>query len=215
MAILDILDKFMFHSRFKLRIHILTGILVIIVIGLSVPRVFMKNQPRTRAGTIALGMVWASPALHESEILTTARVPNHSSYSCTCSPRSTSPSCVDGAATKQMLSSAVGDRLLGRRRLPRNAGQPVPLRWRDMLSELGRRWTRRYHQLELYALAIAIRELRDSRKSRNGEPLSSVLNRGTNEEVMVQQGLQQPDDVYRAREQREPRYLAQVVRGKQ
>ncbi|UPX18124.1 uncharacterized protein EKO05_0008439 [Ascochyta rabiei] len=147
MAILDILDKFMFHSRFKLRIHILTGILVIIVIGLSVPRVFMKNQPRTRAGTIALGMVWASPALHESEILTTARVPNHSSYSCTCSPRSTSPSCVDGAATKQMLSSAVGDRLLGRRRLPRNAGQPVPLRWRDMLSELGRRWTRRYHQV--------------------------------------------------------------------
>ncbi|KZM23139.1 hypothetical protein ST47_g5620 [Ascochyta rabiei] len=141
MAILDILDKFMFHSRFKLRIHILTGILVIIVIGLSVPRVFMKNQPRTRAGTIALGM---------------------------------------GAKSLILLMY--------------------------MLAT---------EHLELYALAIAIRELRDSRKSRNGEPLSSVLNRGTNEEVMVQQGLQQPDDVYRAREQREPRYLAQVVRGKQ
>ena len=59
MAILDILDKPMFHSRFKLPLHILTGILVVIVIGLSVPRLFMKNQPRTRAGTIALGMVRA------------------------------------------------------------------------------------------------------------------------------------------------------------
>ncbi|KAJ4317066.1 hypothetical protein N0V94_005141 [Neodidymelliopsis sp. IMI 364377] len=46
----------MFHPRFKLRIHILIGILVIIVVGLSVPRLFMKNQPRTRGGTIALGM---------------------------------------------------------------------------------------------------------------------------------------------------------------
>lgn len=47
----------MFASRFKLPLHIITGILVVIVIGLSVPRLFMKNQPRTRAGTIALGMV--------------------------------------------------------------------------------------------------------------------------------------------------------------
>ena len=57
MAILDILNKPMFASRFKLPLHLTTGILVIIVIGLSVPRLFMKNQPRTRAGTIALGMV--------------------------------------------------------------------------------------------------------------------------------------------------------------
>lgn len=57
MAILDILNKPMFASRFKLPLHIVTGILVVIVIGLSIPRLFMKNQPRTRAGTIALGMV--------------------------------------------------------------------------------------------------------------------------------------------------------------
>lgn len=60
MAILDILNKPMFASRFKLPLHITTGILVVIVIGLSVPRLFMKNQPRTRAGTIALGMVRTS-----------------------------------------------------------------------------------------------------------------------------------------------------------
>lgn len=57
MAILDILNKPFFHPRFKLRVHILTFILVTTVIGLSVPRLFMKNQPRTRASTIALGMV--------------------------------------------------------------------------------------------------------------------------------------------------------------
>lgn len=62
MAILDILNKPMFASRFKLPLHLTTGILVIIVIGLSVPRLFMKNQPRTRAGTIALGMVLTRPA---------------------------------------------------------------------------------------------------------------------------------------------------------
>lgn len=66
MAILDILNKPMFASRFKLPLHIITGTLVIIVIGLSVPRLFMKNQPRTRAGTIALGMVRISLAGTES-----------------------------------------------------------------------------------------------------------------------------------------------------
>ena len=62
MAIPDILNKSMFASRFKLPLHIITGILVVIVIGLSVPRLSMKNHPRTRAGTITLGMVHANPA---------------------------------------------------------------------------------------------------------------------------------------------------------
>jgi hypothetical protein len=61
MTILDILNKPMFASRFKLPLHIITGMLVVIVIGLSVPRLFMKNQPRTRASTIALGMVRTNP----------------------------------------------------------------------------------------------------------------------------------------------------------
>lgn len=57
MAILDILNKPAFDSRFKLPVHIIQAILITIVIGLSVPRLFMKNKPRTRASTIALGMV--------------------------------------------------------------------------------------------------------------------------------------------------------------
>ncbi|KAF2163806.1 hypothetical protein M409DRAFT_57285 [Zasmidium cellare ATCC 36951] len=46
----------MLNPRYKLPIHIVQIILVIIAIGLSVPRLFMKGQPRTRANTIALGM---------------------------------------------------------------------------------------------------------------------------------------------------------------
>jgi hypothetical protein len=57
MAILDILNKPAFDSRFKLPVHIIQAILITIVIGLSVPRLFINNQPRTRASTIALGMV--------------------------------------------------------------------------------------------------------------------------------------------------------------
>ncbi|KAF2832562.1 hypothetical protein CC86DRAFT_280172 [Ophiobolus disseminans] len=56
MAILDFVNKPCFDSRYKLPAHLIQGVLITIVIGLSVPRLFMKNQPRTRAGTIALGM---------------------------------------------------------------------------------------------------------------------------------------------------------------
>ena len=46
-----------FDIRYKLRVHILALVIIVIVIGLSVPRLFMKGQPRTRANTIALAMV--------------------------------------------------------------------------------------------------------------------------------------------------------------
>lgn len=44
-------------TRYKLPVHIIQLILIGIAMGCSVPRLFMKNQPRTRANTIALGMV--------------------------------------------------------------------------------------------------------------------------------------------------------------
>lgn len=46
-----------FQARYKLPVQIVYIILVVVAMGLSVPRLFMKNQPRTRANTIALGMV--------------------------------------------------------------------------------------------------------------------------------------------------------------
>lgn len=46
-----------FHNRYKFPVHIVQLILIVAAMGLSVPRLFMKNQPRTRANTIALGMV--------------------------------------------------------------------------------------------------------------------------------------------------------------
>lgn len=51
-----ILNHRVFTPRYKLPIHIIEIILIIIAIGLSVPRLFLKNQPRNRANTIALGM---------------------------------------------------------------------------------------------------------------------------------------------------------------
>ncbi|PPJ51939.1 hypothetical protein CBER1_09682 [Cercospora berteroae] len=45
-----------FQARYKLPVQIVYIILVVVAMGLSVPRLFMKNQPRTRANTIALGM---------------------------------------------------------------------------------------------------------------------------------------------------------------
>lgn len=47
----------LFDVRHKLKIHILQIILIHIIIGVTAPRLFMKGQPRTRANTIALGMV--------------------------------------------------------------------------------------------------------------------------------------------------------------
>lgn len=47
----------LFNTRVKTPLHIVYIILVVAAMGLSVPRLFMKGQPRTRANTIALGMV--------------------------------------------------------------------------------------------------------------------------------------------------------------
>jgi hypothetical protein len=46
-----------FNSKWKTPLHCLQAFLVVVVIGLSIPRLFMKGQPRTRANTIGLGMV--------------------------------------------------------------------------------------------------------------------------------------------------------------
>jgi len=46
-----------FDPRIKTPVHVIYIFLVVAAMGLSVPRLFMKGQPRTRANTIALGMV--------------------------------------------------------------------------------------------------------------------------------------------------------------
>lgn len=48
------------NPRCKLLVHIIYIVLVALAMGLSVPRLFMNSQPRTRANTIALGMVSGS-----------------------------------------------------------------------------------------------------------------------------------------------------------
>jgi hypothetical protein len=57
MRISRILDLPLFSSRFKLQIHIAQVVLVTAAVGLTVPRLFVKNIPRSRSSTIALGMV--------------------------------------------------------------------------------------------------------------------------------------------------------------
>lgn len=49
--------KMYLNPRYKLPVHVVYIVLVTLAMGLSVPRLFMKSQPRTRANTIALGMV--------------------------------------------------------------------------------------------------------------------------------------------------------------
>ncbi|KAH0364271.1 hypothetical protein KCU65_g6905, partial [Aureobasidium melanogenum] len=44
------------NPRYKFPVHVIYVVLVALAMGLSVPRLFMKSQPRTRANTIALGM---------------------------------------------------------------------------------------------------------------------------------------------------------------
>ena len=63
MVALDFLNKSFFSPRFMLPIHLLQLVLIAAAMGLSVPRLFMKNQPRTRANTIALGMVRSLSAM--------------------------------------------------------------------------------------------------------------------------------------------------------
>ncbi|KAF9692656.1 hypothetical protein EKO04_009349 [Ascochyta lentis] len=203
MAILDILNKPMFSSRFKLPVHIVTGILVIIVVGLSIPRLFLKNQPRTRAGTIALGM-GAKSLILLSYMLATEHV--HKLRRWHSYKANVIISCLEivfwGAVAFLVMQA----------NLSRCEGVMCYLSWVVVGLAII------INHLELYSSAIAIREFRESRKMHNGLPLSSVLSRGTDEEEMVQQGLHQPESVYQGREQRTQRGYhghAQVVRGKQ
>ncbi|QIW98134.1 hypothetical protein AMS68_003652 [Peltaster fructicola] len=61
--------QFLSH-RTKLPIHIVQLFLIVCVIGLSIPRLFMKGQPRTRANTIALGMGAKSIIIISYQLLT-------------------------------------------------------------------------------------------------------------------------------------------------
>ncbi|KAJ4983850.1 hypothetical protein SVAN01_10654 [Stagonosporopsis vannaccii] len=204
MAILDILNKPMFNSRFKLPLHIITGILVVIVIGLSVPRLFMKNQPRTRAGTIALGMGAKSLILLGYMLLTehVQKLKRWHSYKA-----NVIISCLE-----IVFWGAVAF-LVFQGNLSRCEGVTCYLSWVVVGIAVV------INHLEIYASAIAIREFRDYRKTRNGMPLSSVMSGATDEEEMVQRFPPQPDTVYHGhREQRlsqPPRYHSQTVRGKQ
>ncbi len=66
-----------FDPKHKLKVHILQIILIHVVLGPSVPRLFMKGQPRSRANTLALGMVSPSPR-PISNTTTTTTFPLHS-----------------------------------------------------------------------------------------------------------------------------------------
>ncbi|KIW59806.1 hypothetical protein PV05_00072 [Exophiala xenobiotica] len=59
-----------FDPKHKLKVHILQIILIHVVLGPSVPRLFMKGQPRSRANTIALGMGGKSMIIISYQILT-------------------------------------------------------------------------------------------------------------------------------------------------
>ncbi|RAQ77164.1 hypothetical protein COH20_007427 [Aspergillus flavus] len=60
----------LFDPRWKLPLHCFQLFLIVIVIGLSAPRLFMKNQPRTRASTIGLGMAAKSLVIILYQLLT-------------------------------------------------------------------------------------------------------------------------------------------------
>ncbi|KAE9980790.1 hypothetical protein EG328_012038 [Venturia inaequalis] len=61
---------YLLSHRQKTALHIIQLLLVHVAIGFSVPRMFMKNQPRTRANTIAMGMGAKSIMLIFYQILT-------------------------------------------------------------------------------------------------------------------------------------------------
>ena len=63
----------LFNPRVKTPVHTIYILLVIAAMGLSVPRLFMKNQPRTRANTIALGMA-SHPHLHAESPTETSKL---------------------------------------------------------------------------------------------------------------------------------------------
>jgi hypothetical protein len=97
----------LFNPHVKTSVHAVYILLVVAAMGLSVPRLFMKNQPRTRANTIALGMVRSSPSsLPNADFRThtNRRAPNPSSSSPTKSPPSTSDPSTAGRATRPIGS---------------------------------------------------------------------------------------------------------------
>ncbi|PLB43220.1 hypothetical protein P170DRAFT_481166 [Aspergillus steynii IBT 23096] len=57
-------------TRWKLPLHCLQILLVVIVIGLTIPRMLMKNQPRTRATSMGLGMGAKSLVIIAYQLLT-------------------------------------------------------------------------------------------------------------------------------------------------
>ncbi|KAF2630796.1 hypothetical protein BU25DRAFT_483602 [Macroventuria anomochaeta] len=211
----------MFASRFKLPIHIVTGLLVIIIIGLSVPRLFMKNQPRTRAGTIALGMASTTPNRSVSQetnnaqgdksliLLTYMLAAEHVQNFKRWHSYKTNVviSCLE-----IVVWGAVAF-LVFQGNLKTCVGVTCYLSWVVVGIAVV------INHLEIYASAIATREFRNYRKMRDGMPLSSVMSRGTDEDEMMQRFPPQPENAYQGhREQRHvapPRHHAQVVRGKQ
>ncbi|KAF1929584.1 uncharacterized protein M421DRAFT_91437 [Didymella exigua CBS 183.55] len=203
MAMLDVLNKPMFASRFKLPLHIVAGILVVIVIGLSVPRLFMKNQPRTRAGTIALGMGAKSLILF-TYMLAAEHIQKFKRWH--SYKANVIISCLEivfwGAVAFLGFQS----------NLKRCEGVTCYLSWVTVGIAVF------INHLEIYASAIAIREFRDYRKMRDGVPLSSVMSRGADEEEMVQRLPPAPEMAYHGRHEHRhsqpPRYHKQVVLGK-
>ncbi|KAJ4340549.1 hypothetical protein N0V87_002534 [Didymella glomerata] len=204
MTILDTLNKPMFASRFKLPLHIITGMLVVIVIGLSVPRLFMKNQPRTRAGTIALGMGAKSLVLL-TYMLAAEHVQKFKRWH--SYKANVIISCLE-----IVFWGAVAF-LVFQGNLKRCEGVTCYLSWVTVGIAVV------INHLEIYASAIAVREFCDYRKTRDGMTLSSVMSRGTDEEEIVQRSPPAPETVYQGRHgnrQTDPsRYHAQVVRSKQ
>lgn len=175
MAILDILDKPMFASRFKLPLHLLQVVLVTVVIGLSVPRLFMKNQPRTRASTIALGMGAKSLIILFYMLLTehVQKFKRWHSYKANAIL-----SCLEilfwGAVAFLMFQA----------NLKQCTGIMCTLSWVVVGIAVF------INQTELYASAIAIREFREYRRGNKSVPLTSVNSMGerpaTDEEEMIQ-----------------------------
>ena len=122
----------LFNPRVKKPLHVVYIILVVAAMGLSVPRLFMKGQPRTRANTIALGMVclpWSTPYPNGREIDTDTGskiahvhcVPDLHRARSSSSPLAKLQSLLDPERSRS--------RVLGGGGLPCHAGQPCSMCW--------------------------------------------------------------------------------------
>ena len=130
----------LFNPRVKTPLHIVYIILVVTAMGLSVPRLFMKGQPRTRANTIALGMVWLqryNP--HQQRCGTNTdigrQIPHLHRIPDIHRARPSSPSL---AELQSLLDSECSrDGFLGSGGLSSHASQPFSMRWDWLQAELG------------------------------------------------------------------------------